>query len=82
MKATSKNYETLSYKYDPWKEQLVFNLSNGGEMVLELVRDGESREFYLFGNEEIIATGIDSINTKVEQMIANKEISNIYIDSL
>lgn len=81
MKVTKRNYEALKYQYDPWKQQLVFHTKDGKEMVLELIRD--DREFYLVtveSTEEV--KGLKAIDEKIITMIANKEINEMYIDSL
>lgn len=81
MKATKKNYEILSNKYNPWKEQIVLEFNDGTTWVIELMKD--DKEFYLFaGPKGSEAKGLRDINEKVWKLIEAKALKEIYIDSL
>ena len=81
MKATKKNYEAIQYQYDPWKEQIVLEFNDGATWVIELVK--EDKEFYLFaGPKGNTIKGHDKIDEKVQQLINDKALKEIYIDSL
>lgn len=81
MKATKKNFEAIQYKYNPWKEQIVLEFNDGTTWVIDLVK--EEKEFYLFaGPNGDTIKGLDKINEKVLQLINDKALKEIYIDSL
>ena len=87
IKQMQKKYESLVNRFDPWTEQIVIETVNG-ERVIELsevefsTSGTDKREFTLcgIGFEEV--TGMESINQKVNEMIASGEVVNVYIDSL
>jgi len=79
-KQIQKRYENAKNQFDPWKQQLVFNLTDGSEMVLELTR--EDREFTLFHVGEETVKTLKAIDEKVAGMIAAGQVMNVYVDSL
>lgn len=69
----------MCFQYDPWKQQIVLE-TNKGEMVIELMQS--DREFYLFCLCQETVKGLYAINQRVSEMIANGEVTNLYIDTL
>lgn len=68
--------------FDPWKQQIIIDTTNGEQMLILLNR--EDRQWHLMPGlptmvmEDI--TGLKAIEEKVNQMITSGEVADIYPD--
>lgn len=67
--------------YDPWKQQVVINTTDG-ELLIQLDRD--DRQFTLMSGMPTMTfediKGIEAITEKVKQLINDGKVTEIYLD--
>lgn len=68
--------------FDPWKQQIIIDTISNEQLIIFLSK--EDREWHMVPGLPTMtmedATGMKAIEEKVNQMIANGEVANIYPD--